>query len=125
ELIGLMHALAVLREVSPRSLDTVVASGEILSSRIVAAAMADRGVASAWIDARRVLVTDAEHAAAAPEMIETCERVRAHVAPVTNGGRVAVLGGFIGATTAGVTTTLGRGGSDYSAAIFGACHVAG
>jgi len=125
ELIGLVHALAVLREVSPRSLDTVVASGEILSSRIVAAAMADRGVPSAWIDARTVLVTDAEHAAAAPEMIETCERVRAHVAPVTNGGRVAVLGGFIGATATGVTTTLGRGGSDYSAAIFGACLGAG
>jgi len=121
ELIGLVHALAVLREVSPRSLDAVVATGEVLSSRIVAAAMADHGIPSAWIDARTVLVTDAEHAAASPEMIETCERAREHVAPVMDAGRVAVLGGFIGATAAGVTTTLGRGGSDYSASIFGAC----
>jgi len=121
ELIGLVHALAVLREVSPRSLDAVVATGEVLSSRIVAAALADTGIPSAWIDARLVLVTDAEHTAASPDMIETCARARARVAPVTSGGRVAVLGGFIGATAAGVTTTLGRGGSDYSAAIFGAC----
>jgi aspartate kinase len=121
ELIGLVHALAVLREVSPRSLDAVVATGEILSSRIVAAALADRGIASAWVDARLVLVTDAEHTCAAPEMNETCRRARQHVAPLMNSGQVAVLGGFIGASASGVTTTLGRGGSDYSAAIFGAC----
>jgi len=121
ELIGLVHALAVLREVSPRSLDAVVAVGEILSSRIVAAALADHGIPSVWVDARQVLVTDAEHTAAAPEMIATCERARDLIAPVTKAGQVAVLGGFIGATVSGVTTTLGRGGSDYSAAIFGAC----
>jgi len=121
ELIGLVHALAVLREVSPRSLDTVVAVGEILSSRIVAAALADHGIPSTWVDARQVLVTDAEHMGAAPEMIATCERARDHIAPVTRAGHVAVLAGFIGATANGVTTTLGRGGSDYSAAIFGAC----
>jgi aspartate kinase len=121
ELIGLVHALAVLREISPRSLDAVVATGEVVSSRIVAGALADAGIPSAWVDARRVLVTDAEHTSAAPEMIATCARVREHIAPVTTAGRVAVLGGFIGATANGVTTTLGRGGSDYSAAIFGAC----
>jgi aspartate kinase len=121
ELIGLVHALAVLREVSPRSLDAVVATGEVLSSRIVAAALADRGIASAWVDARLVLVTDAEHTCAAPDMNETCQRARQHVAPVMKAGQVAVLGGFIGASAGGVTTTLGRGGSDYSAAIFGAC----
>jgi len=121
ELIGLVHALAVLREVSPRSMDAVVAVGEILSSRIVAAALADRGIPSAWIDARQVLVTDAEHTGAAPEMIATCERARELIEPATRAGQVAVIGGFIGATENGVTTTLGRGGSDYSAAIFGAC----
>jgi aspartate kinase len=121
ELTGLVHALAVLREVSPRSLDAVLAVGEVVSSRIVAAALADHGVPSAWIDSRTVLTTDAEHTGAAPEMIETCERARQRVAPVGAAGSVAVLGGFIGATTSGVTTTLGRGGSDYSAAIFGAC----
>ena len=121
ELVGLVHALAVLRDVSPRSLDAVVAVGELVSSRIVAAALADCGVASGWVDARRALVTDAEHAGAAPDMIETCERTRAEIAPLTQASTVAVLGGFIGSTANGVTTTLGRGGSDYSAAIFGAC----
>jgi aspartate kinase len=121
ELTGLVHALAVLREVSPRSRDAVHAVGEIVSSRIVAAAFADRGIDSTWIDARTVLVTDAEHNAAAPDMAETCARAQARIAPEAAAGRVVVLGGFIGATANGVTSTLGRGGSDYSAAIFGAC----
>ena len=121
ELAALVHALAVLREVSPRSQDAVLAVGELVSSRIVAAALADDGVPSAWVDARTVLITDAEHTGAAPDMIATCERAREHVAPANAGGKVVVLGGFIGATANGVTTTLGRGGSDYSAAIFGAC----
>ena len=121
ELIGLIHALAVLREVSPRSRDAVLAVGELASSRIVAAAIADRGIPSIWIDARTVLVTDAEHTIAAPDMIETGERARERVAPALAAGKVAVLGGFIGATANGITSTLGRGGSDYSAAIFGAC----
>jgi aspartate kinase len=121
ELIGIVHALAVLQEVSPRSLDAVLALGEVVSSRIVAAACADHRLASRWVDSRTVLVTDAEHNAAAPDMAATAERVRAHVAPVLEDGAVALLGGFIGATGAGITTTLGRGGSDYSAAIFGAC----
>ena len=121
ELTGLVHALAVLREVSHRSQDAVLAVGELVSSRIVAAALADDGVPSAWVDARTVLVTDAEHTGAAPDMMATCERAREHVAPANAGGKVVVLGGFIGATATGVTTTLGRGGSDYSAAIFGAC----
>jgi len=120
ELTGLVHALAVLRDVSSRSLDAVLAVGELASSRIVAAALADCGIPSRWVDARRALVTDAEHAGAAPDMIETCERTRAEIAPLIRSA-VAVLGGFIGSTANGVTTTLGRGGSDYSAAIFGAC----
>src|SRR3954451_3604504 len=121
ELIGLVHALAVLREVSPRSRDAVLAAGEVVSSRIVAAALTDHRIASEWVDARQVLVTDAEHTSAAPDMNETCERARERVAPIAAAGRVAVIGGFIGATSAGITSTLGRGGSDYSAAIFGAC----
>jgi aspartate kinase len=121
ELNGLVHALAVLREVSPRSRDAVHAVGEVVSSRIVAAAFADHGLASGWVDARTVLITDAEHNAAAPDMMETCERARERVAPLLAEGKVVVLGGFIGATAAGITSTLGRGGSDYSAAIFGSC----
>ena len=121
ELNGLVHALAVLREVSPRSRDAVHAVGELVSSRIVAAAFADHGIPSSWVDARTVLVTDAEHTAAIPDMMETGDRVRDRIAPLLAEGKVVVLGGFIGATANGVTSTLGRGGSDYSAAIFGAC----
>jgi len=121
ELVGLVHALAVLREVSPRSRDAMLASGELVSSRIVAAALADHSIPSAWVDARTVLVTDAEHTGAAPDMDETAARARERLAPVVAQGKVAVLGGFIGATANGITSTLGRGGSDYSAAIFGAC----
>jgi aspartate kinase len=116
-----VHALSVLREVSPRSRDAVHAVGEVVSSRIVAAAFADHGIASSWIDARTVLITDAEHTAAAPDMMETCDRARERVAPLIAEGKVVVLGGFIGATASGITSTLGRGGSDYSAAIFGSC----
>lgn len=108
-------------DVSPRSTDTLLAMGELASSRIVAAAFAAEHLPSRWIDARQVLVTDGEHTAALPDMDETCRRVQAIVAPVRSAGEIAVLGGFIGSTAAGVPTTLGRGGSDYSAAIFGAC----
>ena len=121
ELSLLVHALSVLREVSPRSRDAVHAVGELVSSRIVAAACADHGIPSAWVDARAVLVTDAEHGAAAPDMAATCSRIGERVAPLLAEGKVVVLGGFIGATPSGITSTLGRGGSDYSAAIFGSC----
>jgi aspartate kinase len=111
----------VLREVSPRSRDAVHAVGELVSSRIVAAAFADHGIASAWVDARTVLITDAEHTGAAPDMMETCDRARERMAPLLAEEKVVVTGGFIGSTASGVTSTLGRGGSDYSAAIFGSC----
>jgi len=74
ELIGLVHALAVLREVSPRSLDAVLAAGELVSSRIVAGALADHGIPSAWVDSRSVLVTDAEYMCAGPDMEATRRR---------------------------------------------------
>jgi aspartate kinase len=108
-------------EVTPAAFDVVQAMGELASSRIVAAAFREQGVNAAWVDSRQVLVTDAEHSAALPDMEATTERVRERVASLTAAGQVPVMGGFIGATAAGVTTTLGRGGSDYSAAIFGAC----
>jgi aspartate kinase len=123
--VSLMRALAVLREVSPRSLDASVASGELASSRIVAAALAERDVPAAWVDARTILITDAEHTGAAPQMADTCARTNQSLGRLAAGGQVAVLGGFIGATAQGITTTLGRGGSDYSAAIVGACLGAG
>ena len=120
ELESIGHALAVVRDVSPRSGDALVAVGETASSRIVAAAFADAGLKSALVDARELLVTDAAHGGAQPDRAATDARLRAKVRPLLESGHVVVTGGFVGATAAGVTTTLGRGGSDYSAALFGA-----
>jgi aspartate kinase len=125
ELERIVQALATLREVSPRWLDALAATGEILSSRIVAAALTSHGLMAAWVDARRAVVTDAEHTVAAPLFPETTSALMANVDPSLAAGRVPVVGGFVGATREGVTTTLGRGGSDYSAAIIGACLGAG
>jgi aspartate kinase len=108
-------------EVTPAAADAIQAIGELASSRIVAAAFRQQGVDSVWVDSRQVLVTDAEHSAAIPDMEATADRARAIVGAATAANQVPVMGGFIGATASGVTTTLGRGGSDYSAAIFGAC----
>jgi aspartate kinase len=121
EVDRIVRALAVLREVSPRWLDALAATGEILSSQIVAAALTSHQLLATWVDARRAMVTDGEHTAAAPLFEETTAALMAHADPPLAAGRIAVLGGFVGATTGGVTTTLGRGGSDFSAAIVGAC----
>lgn len=121
ELERIVDALGVLREVSPRWLDTIAATGEIISSRIVAAALAARGLQGAWVDARSVIVTNAEHMAAVPQFPETTAALEAQVRPLLASGHVPVLGGFVGATADGVTTTLGRGGSDFSGAIVGSC----
>jgi aspartate kinase len=120
-LAATVGTLAAARDVPPRAHDEIVAMGELASSRMVAAAFAAKGVPTAWVDSRAVLVTDDEHMAAVPDMDATCARTQKLVATERAAGKVAVMGGFIGATPAGVTTTLGRGGSDYSAAIFGAC----
>jgi hypothetical protein len=112
--------LAVVGEVSPRSCDAILAVGELASSRIVAGALAEAGVPAAWVDGRGLLVTDAVHGSAAPDRQASDERLRSQLRPLLADGLVPVTGGFVGATAGGVTTTLGRGGSDYSAALFGA-----
>jgi aspartate kinase len=120
QLADIVRALAVLREVSPRTLDVVAAMGELLSSRIVAAALTEAGVPAEWVDARCAIVTDGEHTRAAPLGPETNAALRRTVLPILDSDRVAVLGGFVGATVDGHTSTLGRGGSDYSGALVGA-----
>jgi aspartate kinase len=121
DLARVVGALGVLREVSPRWLDRIAAAGELVSSRIVAAALVSRGLAAAWVDARRAVVTSDEFTHAAPLWPETKAALAAEVDPRLVAREIPVVGGFVGATTSGVTTTLGRGGSDYSAAILGAC----
>lgn len=121
ELRRVVDALSVLREVSPRWLDAIAAVGEICSSRIVAAALTSEGVPAAWVDARKVMVTTDAFTAAPPLMEQTTLRAREAMLPLLETGTVPVMGGFVGATEQAITTTLGRGGSDYSAAIIGAC----
>ena len=120
QLAAVVRALAVLREVSPRSLDVIAAMGELLSSRIVAAALNGAGIGAEWVDARRAIVTTADHMRATPLTAETGRALKATVVAALDARRVPVLGGFVGATTGGHTTTLGRGGSDYSGALVGA-----
>jgi aspartate kinase len=119
ELRAMLTALAILREASPRSVDGVASAGELLSSRVVAAAMLSAGIDTAWVDARQAIVTDDQYTAAAPLTAETHAALAREVAPHLAAGRVAVLGGYVGATRDGAATTLGRGGSDYTAAIVG------
>ncbi len=109
-----------LAELTPRTLDVIAGMGERLSFEIVAATLADRGLPAQAVDARNVLVTDESFGRAAPLMEETQARAEATLRPLIARGMVPVLGGFIASTRKGVSTTLGRGGSDWSAAILGA-----
>lgn len=116
----LLRGVAALGELTPRSTDNILAVGELLSSRIVTAALQARGIDAVLVDSRHCIVTDANHTRAVPLFDESSERLRHRVKPLLQASQVPVMGGFIGATAEGVPTTLGRGGSDFSAAIIGA-----
>lgn len=119
ELTELVKGLAVLGELTPRSIDAIGSYGERLSSLIVTLAFRHFGMETVHLDSRRVIVTDQRHTQAAPDFPETYARLAAVVPPLAAEG-VVVMGGFIGSTHSGVTTTLGRGGGDFTAAIVGA-----
>ena len=121
ELAQLAEALSVLGDLTPRSLDAISAMGEQLSSLLVVAAYEAAGLPAVHVDARDVMITDAHFGRAEPQPDAIAAAARAHIAPLVREGKIPVLGGFIGATpTTRVTTTLGRGGSDYSASLLGA-----
>ena len=119
ELTELVKGLAVLGELTPRSIDAISSYGERLSSYIVTLAFRHFGMPAAHLDSRRVILTDKRHTQAAPNFPETYARL-AKTVPALAKDAVVVLGGFIGSTEDGVTTTLGRGGSDFTASIVGA-----
>jgi bifunctional aspartokinase / homoserine dehydrogenase 1 len=110
----------LLRELTPRTLDAISGLGERLSAPLVAAALSEIEIASEAIDATELVVTDSFHGGAEPWIDLTRARCQARVGPVLQAGIVPVVTGFIGASEEGVLTTLGRGGSDYSATILGA-----
>ena len=111
---------ALLRELSPRTLDTISSLGERLSAPMVAATVKELGLASEAVEASELIVTDNYHGGADPLMRETRAKAQARIKPLLEKGIVPIVTGFIGATREGELTTLGRGGSDYSATILGA-----
>ncbi len=119
ELEELVKGIAVMGEMTPRATDAVSAFGERLSSIIVTARFRSLGIDAAHLDSRSVIVTDRRHTQAAPIFSETYRRTCGTIPPLA-AKHVVVMGGFIGSTEDGVTSTLGRGGSDYTASIVGA-----
>jgi len=115
----LLRGIAAVGELTPRTNDLVVSFGERLSSQMVAAAFDQKGLQGAHIDARSCIITDDHYGKAAPQ--ESVIELKLHelVLPLLEAGKTPVMGGFIGSTAAGITTTLGRGGSDYTAALVG------
>jgi aspartate kinase len=116
----LLRGVVAVGELTPRSTDTIAGFGERVSSKIAAAAFSQRGIEAAHVDSRKCIVTDETFGKAVPQFGETDARLGEMVKPLLERGSVPVMGGFIGATRAGIPTTLGRGGSDFSAAIVGA-----
>ena len=117
ELRELLHGVSLVRECTARTLDSIVSFGERLSAEVVAAAFRELGRSARAVDARSLVVTDQAFGAARVDFARTNARIRNWWQDET---ALPVVTGFIGATEAGETTTLGRGGSDYTAAIFGA-----
>ncbi len=115
----LLRGIAAVGELTPRTNDLVVSFGERLSSRIVAEAFEQRGLNGAHVDARTCIITDSNYGKAAPLEDEIEKKLTELVLPLIIAGKTPVMGGFIGSNVEGITTTLGRGGSDYTAALVG------
>ncbi len=115
-----LRGIAALGELSPRTQDNVLSFGEALSSLMVTAGFKSAGLDAVHIDARQCIVTDASHTKAVPLLDPSNSRLRSSLKDPLAKNRIPVLGGFIAATEDGTPSTLGRGGSDFSAAIVGA-----
>lgn len=120
ELERLYRSIAILGEFTPRVSDAVSSIGEFLSANLLAAALRERGVRSQAISAVELIVTDSHFGQARPLLDQTNERLAGRIPQLVDRGILPVVTGYLGANETGVTTTLGRGGSDYSAAILGA-----
>ena len=115
----LLRGISAVGELTPRTSDRVVSYGERLSSQMVAAAFAEHGLNGVHVDARQCIITDSNYGKAAPQEAAIEARLTEIVLPLTQSGKTPVMGGFIGCDENGITTTLGRGGSDYTAALVG------
>ncbi len=119
EIAALTAAPGMLRELSPRSIDHLLGSGEELSARIFAAGLARRGVRAEYVSAVEVIATDGRAGHASPDLPATDRRARARLRPLLTKGVVPVVPGFLGADAEGRVVTLGRGGSDLTATLLG------
>lgn len=115
----LLAGIVAVGELTLRTTDNIAGFGERVSSKIVAAAFSQRSISAESVDSRQCIVTDANFTKAVPQFEETNARLTQIVAPLLERGRTPVMGGFIGSTREGVSTTIGRGGSDFTAAIVG------
>jgi aspartokinase/homoserine dehydrogenase 1 len=115
------QSVFVLGELTPRAMDAITSLGERINARILAGLLRQRGARSEAVDATEVIVTDGTFQNAVPLMEASRARVAERLLPLMDGGDIPVVTGFIGANEAGVATTLGRGGSDFSAAVLGNC----
>ncbi len=120
ELAELIKGLAALGECTKRTVDAVSSFGERISSFVLTLALRANGIQAAHVDSRQVIVTNDRFGEAAPLLDLTRARLSATVPPLVEEGNVVVMGGFIASTEKGVTTTLGRGGSDFTASLVGA-----
>jgi aspartate kinase len=116
----LLQGVAILRELTSRTLDAIYSYGELLSSKLVAAVLQERGLKAQWFDTINFLITDDRFGSAMPFMDAVRERSRAIITPAVEQGIIPVTQGYIGATLHGLRTTMGRESSDYSASILGA-----
>jgi aspartate kinase len=114
-----LRGLAAILELTPRISDLIVSYGERLSSRMVAAAFRERGIDAEHVDARNIVITDSLYQKAVPQDDIIEKRAAEKLRPLCAQGKVPVMGGFIGSNEAGITTTLGRGGSDFTGALVG------
>ncbi len=117
---AMADAMAALGEFSPLVRDAFLGAGELASSAVMALALRERGLPAVWVDAREVVVTDSVHGSASPRMEATRRRCRRRLLPLLKAGRLVVLPGFLGRSETGEDTTLGRGGSDFTASLVGA-----
>jgi aspartate kinase len=115
----LLRGIAAVGELTPRTSDNVVSYGERVSSQMVAAAFVQHEMGGVHVDARTCIVTDDHYGKAAPQEDAIERKLTELVLPIVKAGQTPVMGGFIGATADGITTTLGRGGSDFTAALVG------
>ena len=120
QVTGLCYGTALLRELTPRVFDEILSTGERLSARLLSNALCELGLKGVAVEATELIVTDNISGRADPLMSQTREKAAARLLPLIADDSVPVVTGFIGATAEGMLTTLGRGGSDYSATILGA-----